>query len=83
MELSEYTIEELKAEIKRRNEAKKQEKEAINRCRNCKFMFFKDDCGLFPLCSKQPLLIKKYNRKTFRRVNRYAKACDKYERKES
>ena len=83
MELSEYAIEELKAELKRRSEAKKQEKEAINRCRNCRFIFFQDDLELFPLCSKQPLLIKKYNRKTFKRVSKYAKACNKYERKES
>lgn len=35
MELKDYTIEELKAELKRRAEAKRTERDAIPRCRMC------------------------------------------------
>lgn len=36
MELKEYTDAELRAELKRRNEAKKAGKSAVNRCRMCR-----------------------------------------------
>lgn len=36
MELKDYTIDELRAELKRRNEELKAQREAIPRCRKCK-----------------------------------------------
>ena len=86
MELSEYTIEELKAEIKRRSEAKKAEKEAVNRCKNCKFRYnetWPDGWFRISRCSKRSYFSKKQNREINYAVNLSQRACDKYERQEN
>lgn len=86
MELSEYTIEELKAELKRRSEAKKAEKDSVNRCKNCKFRYNETwPSGWLKLfrCSKRSYFSKKQNREINYAVQLSQRACDKYERKES
>ena len=81
MNIEDFTTEELKSELKRRSELKRAERESIPRCKSCKFMIYKDDYELFPLCEKQTIYIKKYKRESFKRINKYAQACSMYERK--
>ena len=85
MELKDYTIEELKAEIKRRNEAKKAEKDSIDRCRNCKFLYIETHPTATwlktPKCSARTYFYHKSNKIMNYIVKPSSKACEKYERK--
>lgn len=78
MELKDYTTEELRAEIKRRNDLAKEAKLQEPRCRNCKHL------------TNHPHFIKMYFcavrtwGKTYKRnycVKLWTKACDKFESK--
>ena len=87
MELKDYTTEELKAELKRRNDLAKVEKEKIKRCRMCKhwgeinyfgspndgFAF-----GLNRCCRYQKIKSGKY----YRALSGYKLACEHFEEKE-
>lgn len=82
MELKDYTTEELKAEIKRRAELAKAQKEeemkVALRCRNCKY------CIPSPLWAMQhKCAIRTWGKKHPRHyvVTPSTKACNKFERK--
>lgn len=81
MELKDYTIEELKAELKRRVELAKiqkaEEMENALRCRNCKHCVAANSWGNFYQCA-----VRTYGKKFTRHycVNPSTKACDKFER---
>ena len=78
MELKDYTIEELRAEIKRRNELAKEAKKQEPRCRNCKHLTNNPNwIGLY-LCGGRTWG-KTYPRHY--RVEPYTKACDKFKNK--
>lgn len=78
MELKDYTTEELRSEIKRRNELAKEAKKQEPRCRNCKHITKHPICTWVYLCG-----VRTYG-KTYKRnycVKLYTKACDKFESK--
>lgn len=79
MELKDYTTEELRAEIKRRNELAKEVKKQETRCRNCKHLIN------HPLSwAKLYLCGARTWGKTYTRhysVKLCTKACDKFESK--
>ena len=86
MELKDYTTEELRAELKRRNAEEKAKKESILRCRMCKHWGEIDSCGDPPIynvgytrCCK---FWKTKNGKSYRCHNASQLACDHFERKE-
>ena len=85
MELKDYTIEELKAEIKRRAEISRAQKAAemrnAKRCRNCKYCAPQQisKWTILYLCMARTWG-KKYPRHYV--VSLSTKACDKFERKE-
>ena len=78
MELKDYTIEELRAEIKRRNELAKEAKKQEPRCRNCKHLINHPHVSKMYLCGARTW------GKTYTRhycVKLCTKACDKFENK--
>ena len=78
MELKDYTIEELRAEIKRRNELTKEAKKQESRCRNCKHIMNHPKVSGVYLCAARTW------GKTYARhycVKLCTKACDKFENK--
>lgn len=78
MELKRYTIEELRAEIKRRNELAKEAKKQEPRCRNCKHLTNNPKWTGMYLCG-----VRTWG-KTYTRhycVKLCTKACDKFESK--
>ena len=88
MELKDYTTEELKAEIKRRNELaraqKAEEMKTALRCRNCKHCVPSPNvpswcCGNYCICN-----VRTWGKNHLRHyaVRSYQKACEKFERKE-
>lgn len=88
MELKDYTIEELRAELKRRIEEKKAQKaeemKTALRCRNCKHCMTNPNvpswcCGNYCICNVRTWG-KKYQHHYA--IKPSTKACDKFERKE-
>ena len=86
MELKDYTTEELKAELKRRNDLAKVEKEKIKRCRMCKHWgeinYFGNSnngsvFGLNRCCRYQKIKSGKY----YRALSGYQLACEHFEEK--
>lgn len=78
MELKDYTTEELRAEIKRRNELAKEAKLQEPRCRNCKYIINTPTWTKLYVCG-----VRTYG-KTYKanyRVYLWTKACDKYKKK--
>ena len=78
MELKDYTIEELRAEIKRRNELVKEAKKQEPRCRNCEHLTNHPQVRGMYLCGARTW------GKTYTRhycVKLCTKACDKFESK--
>ena len=80
MGLEEYTTEQLREEIKRRNEILKQEKLKEKRCRNC-VHFDVDTSKGFKIitCAARTFTMK--GREWHYSVRACNKACDKYENK--
>ena len=83
MELKDYTTEELKAEIKRRNELaraqKAEEMKTALRCRNCKYCVPNPRWAMLYQCEARTW------GKTYPRhytIKLFTKACEKFERKE-
>lgn len=81
MNIEDYTTEQLKAELKRRAEAARQEKLSVPHCRNCKHLveekmqwWVRRTCGV--------RTFKQKGREHHYIVGLSNKACDKYERKE-
>ena len=80
--LSEFSTEELKNEIKRRNQLKKAEREFVPRCRNCEYAEVNPRLGLpFYLCSARTYKYKKLGIERNYVIKPYQKACDLYKRK--
>lgn len=83
MELKDYTIEELKSELSRRNKILKAQKEEERRnalrCRNCKHFTHKEGWPYITMCS-----IRTWGKTYVRHyaVKACTKACEKFERKE-
>lgn len=88
MELKDYTTEELKAEIKRRNELvraqKAEEMKTALRCRNCKYCVPNPNVpswcrGNYCICN-----VRTWGKKNQHHyaVSQSQKACEKFERKE-
>ena len=78
MSIKDYTTEELRAEIKRRNELAKEAKMQEPRCRTCKHIINTPTWTKLYVCG-----VRTYG-KTYKnnyRVNLWTKACDKYEKK--
>lgn len=81
MELKDYTTEQLKAELKRRYEAKKQESLSVPRCRNCKhFVEEQMNWWVKQTCSVRTFIQK--GKEHHYIVKPSNKACNQYERKE-
>ena len=78
MELKDYTTEELRAEIKRRNALVKEAKKQELRCRNCKHLMNHPHANYMYLCGVRTWG-KKYKRNYC--VKLHTKACDKFENK--
>ena len=83
MELKDYTIEQLKAEIKRKNLLKIEEQKRVLRCRNCKYCEpnpnVPDWCrNYYYVCT-----IRTWGKKVIRNytVRLSDKACEKFENK--
>ena len=90
MELKDYSTEELKAELKRRNDLAKAEKAKVKRCRMCKHWGKITCCGedisnekyewLKRLsCSKYCIFFKTKNGKNYRSNSPYQIACEHFE----
>ena len=78
MKLKDYTTEELRAEIKRRNELAKEAKKQEPRCKNCKHLINNSNWAKLYLCEARTW------GKTYTRhycVKLWTKACDKFESK--
>ena len=84
MELKDYTTEELKAELKRRNDLAKVEKEKIKRCRMCKH-WGEVNCFGNPnydiLCSRNKCckFFKNSTGKYYKTHKAYQLACEHFE----
>lgn len=78
MELSEYPIEELRAEIKRRYELAKEQKKQEKRCKNCVHMVSLPNCPWITICDART-----WGKKVKRNysVKPSTKACDKFKNK--
>ena len=86
MELKDYTTEELRAELKRRNAEEKAKKASILRCRMCKHWGAIDYCGN-PINrdvgdNRSCVFFKTKNGKNYRCHRASQPACDNFERKE-
>ena len=87
MELKDYTIEELRAELKRRNAEERAKKASVLRCRMCKHWGAIDYWGNpigYPYYGRtQPCkFFKTKNGKYYRCHNASQLACEHFERKE-
>lgn len=84
--ISGFTTEELKEELKRRMEAEKTVKEENRKtestCRNCAFLLDKGEYTTYYCCSKRTFTIKKYNRICNYKVA-LRQTCESFERKEN
>lgn len=87
MELKDYSIEELRAEIKRRSEVARAERDKVKRCRMCAHFGSVDYWGrpvkerTFPSPNSCPFW-KTKNGKYYRCHNRSDKACEYFKEKE-
>ena len=81
MELKDYTTEQLREELKRRAEIKKQEHLNVDRCRNCKHLIVEEKKWWVCLTCGVRTYFRK-GREYHYMVKLSTKACDKYERKE-
>lgn len=79
--LSTYTTEQLKAEIRRRIEAAKAEREKVARCRNCVHMVTEKKWWYENTKCKVHTYMR-HGEETMKCVKPCWKACDKYKRKE-
>lgn len=87
MELKDYTTEELRAELKKRNAEEKAKKDSILRCRMCRHWGAIDYWGnpghyLERETSRSCKFFKTKNGKSYRCHNASQLACDYFERKE-
>lgn len=85
MELKDYTTEELHAELKRRNNIIREERETIKRCPHCEYMQ-KRDYSTY-LCMARTYTVKnRYDKDKpiviNYSVNKSSKACEKFKQKE-
>ena len=81
MELQDYTTEQLKAELKRRAEAARQERLSVDRCRNCMHLITEDENWYTSYkCGARTFFMK--GRKHNYIVTPSKKACEKYKRKD-
>lgn len=80
MELKDYTVEELKAELKRRAELKKQAMAQVARCRNCRHLV-PDDKGWCYAYKCGVRTFTMHGRTYHYTVSPSKKACDMYEKK--
>jgi len=84
--ISDFTTEELRAELKRREAAEKAVKEEKRKtestCRNCAFLLDKGKYTPYYCCSKRTYTIKKYNRICNYKVA-LSQTCESFERKEN
>lgn len=78
MKLEEYTTEQLKKELKRRNEEKHKEKNNELRCRNCIHIIKNPKFDRTYLCNARTWGKKITYNYT---IKPYFKACDKFEKK--
>ena len=79
MELKDYTLEELQAEIKRRKLAIQEEKDAEKRCRHC-IHFYNDDVYQKTKCAVRTFKIKGLTHNYI--VSKSRKACEQFKQKE-
>lgn len=81
--LREFSTEELKDEIKRRAQVKRQERESVPRCRNCEYAIQREIIpGVFyDCCSARTYKYKKLSIERNYVIKPYQKACDLYKRK--
>lgn len=87
MELKDYTTEELKAELKRRNNLAKVEKEKIKRCRMCKHWgeidyFGNPNNGYISSLNNCCKYQKHKSGKYYTALSRYKLACEHFEEKD-
>lgn len=84
--ISGFTTEELKEELKMREAAEKALKEEKRKtestCRNCAFLLDKGEYTPYYCCSKRTYTIKKYNRICNYKTS-LSKTCENFERKEN
>lgn len=80
-ELEKYTTEQLKAEIKRRAEITKAEREKVARCRNCVNMIVEMVSGVIPFTKCKVNTYKLHGKDVFKVVEPSSRACKKYEKK--
>ena len=81
--LSNYTDEQLKAELYKRKLTRKEAKENILRCRHCKYFDYgnRNTACQQAYCTKQ-ILINKRGIERYRIVNKSNKACDLFKNKD-
>lgn len=83
MELSDYTVDELKAELKRRSEAARLARASVGRCRNCKHLLVEEQKSIWWVCYKCGARSYKMRGKEHHYiVNLSQRACSLYEKKE-
>lgn len=86
MELKDYTTEELRAELKRRNAEEKAKKDSVLRCRMCKHwgaINYYGDRVLYAVGNNRPCeFFKTNNGQHYRCHNASQLACEHFERKE-
>lgn len=81
MDITEYTTEQLKAELKRRAELKRQQRQTIPHCRDCKHLVEEPKhWWVSRTCAVRTF--KRKGRECHYMVQLGQKACDKYERME-
>lgn len=80
-ELEKYTTEQLKAELKRRAEKARTEREKVARCRNCVNMVVEMVSGVIPFTKCKVNTYKLHGKDVFKVVEPSNRACKKYEKK--
>lgn len=80
-ELEKYTTEQLRAELRRRIEVAKAEREKVARCRNCAHMIT-TKIGWYSHTACEINIYMRCGKETPKCVKPGWKACEKYERKE-
>lgn len=86
MELKDYTIEELRAELKRRDAKEKAKKNSVLRCRMCKYWgainYWGDTINYTVSNNRSCKFFKTKNGKNYRCHEASQPACEHFERKE-
>ena len=80
-ELEKYTNEQLRAELKRRAEKAKAEREKVARCRNCVNMIVEMVSGVIPFTKCKVNTYKLHGKDVYKVTVPSSKACKKYEKK--